>query len=499
MSSVRGIRGTAVAMGAVLSVALMAAPLGAQAADFPPSFAPLVDKVKGAVVNITTTEAPPQQAAGRGGAPNFPPGSPFDEFFKRFGGPNGQGGGGGGGGGQQARRAPVRALGSGFIIDPSGYIVTNNHVVDNASEVKVTLQDGTSLTAKVVGKDEGADLAVLKVEAGHALPSVAFGDSDKARVGDWVISVGNPFGLGWTVTAGIISATGRDEVGIAPNSYVDFLQIDAPINQGNSGGPTFNSNGEVVGINSQILSPNGGGSVGIGFAIAANIAKPIVMQLEKTGKVNRGYLGVQMQSITPDMEDALGLTSTNGVLVANVVPDGSAAKSGIKAGDVIVGFGDSMVKTMHDLGRHVAQTPAGQTVPVKVLREGKPQTISVTIAERKDDEILASAMGAGGDAGKGQLGLQLGPLSPAARAQFEIPQNVTGAVVMGVQPDSPAEEQGLREGDVVVRIDNTEVKAPSDVSDAVKKATKAGKKAVALLVHRGNQDQFVAIPLKDAG
>ena len=490
-----GPRTAAAAAGAILCALTAFAP--ARADGFPPSFAPLVDRVKGAVVNIATTEqAPQQQQRGQGQEmPQFPPGSPFDQFFKRFG-PNGPGGGNGG---APQRQQPMRALGSGFIVDPSGFVVTNNHVVDNASEVKVTLQDGTTYTAKVVGKDEGSDLAVLKIEAGHALPAVAFGDSDKSRVGDWVISVGNPFGLGWTVTAGIVSATGRDQAGLAANAYVDFIQIDAPINQGNSGGPTFNGNGEVIGINSQILSPNGGGSVGIGFAIPANIAKPIVAMLEKSGKVERGYLGVQMQPITPDMEDALALTSTNGVLVASVVPDGPAAKGGVRAGDVIVGFGDRAIKNMHDLGRDVANTPVGKSVQLKVMRESKAQTVAVTIEQRRDDQLMAKA-GGPPESSRGELGLQLGALDPAIRQQLQIPQSVTGAIVTGIAPNSPAEEQGLREGDIVVRVDNTEIKGPVDVSDAVKKAGKAGKKAVALLVRRGDHSEFVAVPLtKSAG
>jgi serine protease Do len=296
------------------------------------------------------------------------------------------------------------------------------------------------------------------------------------------------------VTAGIVSATGRDEVGLAPNAYVDFLQIDAPINQGNSGGPTFNGNGEVIGINSQILSPNGGGSVGIGFAIPANIAKPIVAQLEKSGKVMRGYLGVQMQQITPDMEDALGLSSTNGVLVASVVPEGPAAKGGIKAGDVIVGFGDQPIKTLHDLGRDVANTPVGQKIQLKLLREAKPDTATVAIEQRKDEELVARAEESQGG-GQGALGLQLGALDQTTRQQLQIPQSVTGALITGVTPDSPAEEQGLREGDIVVRVDNTEIKSPNDVSEAVKKAGKAGKKAVALLVNRKGGSTFVAVPI----
>lgn len=462
------------------SAAFALAPIDAKA-DYPGSFAPLVDQVKGAVVNISTTEV---QTAANGrmqGIPQFPPGSPFGEFFKHFG---EQGG--------QMHSGPVKALGSGFIVDPSGFVVTNNHVVANGTDIKVTLVDGTTLNAKVVGKDPVADIAVLKVEAGHPLPSVQFGDSDKAHVGDWVVSIGNPFGLGGTVTAGIVSARGRDVPSEQRSAYVDFLQIDAPINMGNSGGPTFGEDGQVLGINTAIYSQSGG-SVGIGFAIPSNIAKPIVAQLEKEGHVTRGWLGVQMQPITPDMEEALGLSSTNGVVVADVLPDGPAAKAGLKSGDVIVGFGDQPVKSSHDLALAVANTHPGTSVPLKLLREGKPQTIPVTIEQLKSDKA-ATEMGEA-EGGKGELGLNLAPLDQNTRQQYDVPKGVTGAIVAGVRQDSPAEQQGIRTGDIVVRIDNTQIQNPSDASEAVKKAVKAGKKAVAVLINREGNNVFIAVPL----
>jgi serine protease Do len=366
-------------------------------------------------------------------------------------------------------------------------------VVDNGSDIKVTLQDGTTLNAKVVGKDAVADLAVLKVEAGHPLPSVQFGDSAKSRVGDWVVSVGNPFGLGGTVTAGIVSASGRDVPSEQRSAYVDYLQIDAPINQGNSGGPTFNADGQVIGINTAIYSPNGGGSVGIGFAIPSNIAKPIVLELEKNGSVTRGWLGVEMQPITPDMEEALGLNSTNGVVVANVQPDGPAAKAGLKSGDVIVGFGDDQVKNSHDLALAVANTKPGQAVPTKILREGKPETVSVTVEQLKRGQA-GTEIGEG-EGEKGGLGLSLAPLDKGARQELGLSNSVTGAVVAGVKPDSPAEQQGIRTGDVVVSVDNMPVQNPADAAAAVKKAEKAGKKAVAVLINRGGNTIIVPVHL----
>jgi serine protease Do len=447
------------------------------AAEFAPSFAPLVDQVKGAVVNISTTELQQNASAEMQVPQGLPPG--FEQFF--------------GHGGRPMRQGPIKALGSGFIVDPSGYVVTNNHVVKNGTDIKVTLQDGTTLNAKVVGTDPVADIAVLKVEAGHPLPSVPFGDSTKARVGDWVVSVGNPFGLGGTVTAGIVSASGRDVPSEEHTAYVDYLQIDAPINQGNSGGPTFNEEGQVIGINTAIYSPNGGGSVGIGFAIPSNIAKPIVAELEKSGTVTRGWLGVEMQAITPDMEDALGINTTNGVVVADVVPDGPAAKAGLKSGDVIVGFGNQPIKNTHELALAVANTPPGKSVDAKILRDSKPQTIAVKIDQLKRGKDGTEV----GDAGteKGGLGLNLAPLDKDTRQELGLSQSVTGAVVAGVKPDSPADEQGIRQGDVVVRVDNTQIKAPADAAEAVAKAKKSGKKAVAVLINRGGNNIFLAVPL----
>jgi serine protease Do len=398
---------------------------------------------------------------------------------------------------RQFHSGPVKALGSGFIVDASGFVVTNNHVVRNGKDIKVTLQDGTTLDAKVVGTDPVADLAVLKVNAGHPLPFVPFGDSTKTRVGDWVVSVGNPFGLGGTVTAGIVSASGRDVPSEEHSAYVDYLQIDAPINQGNSGGPTFNDQGQVIGINTAIYSPNGGGSVGIGFAVPANIAKPVVDELMKSGSVTRGWLGVQMQPITPDMEDALGLKSTNGVVVADALPDGPAAKAGLKSGDVIVGFGDQTIKSTHELAMAVAATHPGQKVDAKVLRDGKEQTIAVTIEKLKGDKVVASA---GNDGSGGGLGLSLAPLDKNARQQLGLGTSATGAVVSDVKPDSPAEQKGIRSGDVIVQVDNVKVENPSDAADAVKKASKAGKKAVLLRVSRDGNTALIPVPLaKDAG
>ncbi len=456
-------------------------------ADLPSSFAPLVDQVKGAVVNISATEV--EQVASNddedgGRMQQLPPG--MEEFMRRF----------GGGGMHKMHPGQMKVAGSGFIVDPSGYVVTNNHVVKNGKDIKVTLVDGTSLNAKVVGTDAIADLAVLKVDAGHPLPSVEFGDSAKTRVGDWVVSVGNPFGLGGTVTAGIVSANGRDVPSEERSAYVDYLQIDAPINQGNSGGPTFNEEGRVIGINTAIYSPSGG-SVGIGFAIPSNIAKPIVDQLEKNGSVTRGWLGVQMQPITPDMEDALGLNSTNGVVVADVVHDGPAAKAGLKSGDVIVGFGDQQIKNSHDLALAVGNTKPGESVPTKILRDGKEQTIAVAIDTLKKGKN--GGMPEPSESEQGGLGLNLAPLDKNTREQLGLASSVQGAVVAGVKPDSPAEQRGIQTGDLIVAIDSTKVESPADAAEAVKKATKAGKKAVLVRISRDGNTALIPVPLKGDG
>jgi serine protease Do len=461
----------------------LGAPIQSAMAELAPSFAPLVAQVKGAVVNISATEVEQNVSMeGDDGEQQLPPG--MQEFMRRFGGGQGM---------RQFHPGQIKVAGSGFIVDPSGFVVTNNHVVKNGKDIKVTLQDGTSLNAKVVGVDPVADLAVLKVDAGHPLPSVQFGDSAKTEVGDWVISVGNPFGLGGTVTAGIVSANGRDVPSEEHSAYVDYMQIDAPINQGNSGGPTFNEDGRVIGINTAIYSPNGGGSVGIGFAIPSNIAKPIVDELEKSGKVTRGWLGVQMQPITPDMEDALGLNNTNGVVVADVVHDGPAAKAGIKSGDVIVGFGDQSIKSTHELALAVGNTRPGQSVPAKVLRDGKEQTISVAIDTLKTGKNGSMVEPTEGE--QGGLGLNLAPLDKNTREQLGLASSVTGAVVAKVKPDSPAEQKGIQSGDLIIRIDSTKVENPSDAAEAVRKATKAGKKAVLVQINRDGNTALIAVPL----
>jgi serine protease Do len=452
----------------------------ALAAPAPETFAPLAEKVTPAVVNISSVH---HTRGMPGGLPfEIPEGSPFEDFFRQFGGPN-------------AQPREVMGLGSGFIVDPQGYVVTNNHVIDDASGIKVTLPDGSQYDAKVVGTDKQTDLALLKIEANRKLPSVEWGDSDTLKVGDWIMAVGNPFGLGGSVTAGIISARSRD---IQAGPFDDFLQVDASINQGNSGGPTFDLNGRVIGINTAIASPNGG-SVGIGFAIPSNLAKPIIQQLREKGTVERGWLGVQVQEVTPELASALGLDKPKGALVSDVVPESPAAKASLKQGDVILGFDGREVEEMRDLPRIVAETPADKKVDLKIWRDGRESAQSVTIA-RQDKRMQEMAMGEpspGGETGDAAasdtIGATLAPLTADLRQQYRIDDEVNGVVVTEVKPGGIAAEQGLREGDVIVSVNQKAVNAPADVEKLAKAAKDQKKDAVLLLVNRGGNQLFVGL------
>ena len=459
----------------------------ASAASLPPeTFADLAAKVTPAVVNISSTHHS-QSSSDNTAMPDFPQGSPFEKFFHNF---RGQG---------QKNSEDGTALGSGFIIDPTGYVVTNNHVVENSSDIVVTLNDGKDYPAKLIGTDKKTDLALLKIDAGKPLPAVAFGNSDAARVGDWVLAVGNPFGLGGTVTTGIISARSRD---IHAGPFDDFLQIDAPINKGNSGGPTFNLAGEVIGINSAIYSPNGG-SVGIGFAIPANEAKPVLNALREHGKVDRGWIGVQIQPVTPEIADSLGLKDAKGTLVTAVQPNGPAAKANMQQGDVILSFNGQDVGQTRELPRIVAATPAGKPVDVVVWRDGGRKTLSVTVAQMKDQEQVASA---GDSSPDGQsegsanhaLGVQLSALTPDLRQQLGLGDDVTGVVVMDVTENGPAAKQGLRQGDIIVQVARSKVSDPAEVDKAVQQALSAKRSAVLLLVNRQGDQVFLAVKVGKA-
>lgn len=481
-------RPTRVAAGLVTGVAMLGLILTTPFADArstPDSFADLAARVTPAVVNIQTEQRVAAQPDMQ--MPSVPPGSPFEEFLKRFGAPQG--------GGRPGKMEKASALGSGFIIDPAGYVVTNNHVVGEADTITVKLSDGASYPAKLVGRDEKTDLALLKVDAPKPLPAVPWGDSDKARVGDWVLAVGNPFGLGGSVTAGIVSARGRD---IQSGPFDDFLQLDAPINRGNSGGPSFNSEGQVIGINTAIYSPSGG-SVGIGFAIPSNLAKPVVEQLKANGKIERGWLGVQIQPLTKELGEGVGLPDDKGALVAQVTEDSPAAKAGLKAGDVILAVGDKPVVTMKDLPKLIANEKPGQTPTLSVWRDGKSVPVAVTIGKTPGTEQVADA-GNPQDAGKGQpsLGLQLAQLTPEMRQKLGVDEKVKGVVIVNVRDDSNAAEQGLRAGDVITQVGREKVTSPKQVIEKVKEARTAGQQAVMLLINRGETSQFVSVKFGNA-
>ncbi len=404
----------------------------------PDSFADLAQRLLPSVVNISTLQVMESQPGME--MPQFPPGSPFEDFFKDF--------------MEQQKNNPGMprqrrgaSLGSGFVIDAKeGYIVTNNHVVADAQSIKVILQDDTNLDARIIGRDEKTDLAIIKVDPkGHNLVAVPWGDSDVMRVGDWIIAIGNPFGLGGTVTQGIISARARD---IQSGPYDDYLQTDASINRGNSGGPMFNLAGQVVGINSSIFSPTGG-SVGIGFAIPSNLAKSVINQLIEFGRTKRGWLGVRIQAVTPEIAESLNLGTPRGALIASVTTDGPAAKGGIEAGDIVLMFDNKPIEEMRRLPRIVAETPVGTNVPVKVWRNGETKEVSVTVAEleQAEEEGLLNNTGAGEQekptpaAEAKAHGLSLSTLTPELRAQYELPENVNGVVITAVEADSQAAEK----------------------------------------------------------
>ena len=438
-------------------------------------FAPLVAKVKPAVVNIATSEIAVRDNRQEQEQPGFPPDFPLPDQFRRFFEHRGHG------------SAPAHALGSGFIIDASGYIVTNNHVVDGANKITVTLDDGTTYPAKVIGRDAKTDLAVLKIDAGKPLPYVAFGESGKEQVGDWVIAVGNPFGLGGTVTAGIVSAHGRD---INEGPYDDFLQIDAPINPGNSGGPLFNQSGQVIGIDTAIYSPNGG-SVGIGFAIPSNLASKVVAQLREHGKIDRGWLGVQMQPLTPALAKAIGLSKDQGVLINDIVPDSPAAKAKLAQGDVILSFNGTDIKEPRDLALAVANTRAGDSAKVSYWRDGHDHSTEVTIAKQDRDQAEAAPGNEGGE----KLGLSLAPLSKDMRSELGLSPSASGVVVAQVEEGSPADESGLQAGDLIVRIGDHSVANPRDAAAKIHEAEHAKKAALPLLVTRGGTTYYIALQL----
>jgi serine protease Do len=470
---------------------------GAVAQQMPPpaGFAELVSRVGPAVVNISTRKDVAAQSEQPDlPMPQFPPGSPFEEFFKEF-----------------FERDPSRprepqtprrsfSLGSGFVIDPSGFVVTNNHVIAEADEITVVFNDESEYPAKLIGRDTKTDLALLKIERPEPFPFVEWADSDAIRIGDWMFAIGNPFGLGSTVTAGIVSARGRD---IRAGPYDDFIQVDAAINRGNSGGPSFTLDGKVFGVNTAIFSPSGG-NVGIGFAIPANLAKPVVDSLMRSGRVARGWLGVRIQSVTQEIAESLGLPEDRGALVASVTPGGPAANADIQAGDVILEFDGKRVDRMRSLPRLVAETSIGKNVEVKLWRKGNEKTLRVVLGELPEDEQQAElgqpqqdAPSATAAAKIEPLGVTVSAISPELKTQYSLADDTKGVVITEVTGGSPAAEENIRPGDLIVEIGQEQVGSPPEVTAKVNQAKQDGRKSILLLVDRQGDLRFVALRFKE--
>ncbi len=469
----------------MLAVALALVPaLRAEARGVPESFADLAERVSPAVVNITTSTLIAQETQPH---PMVPEGSPFEDFFRDFF-DNERG--------DQPRSRRSSALGSGFVISEDGFIVTNNHVIEGADEILIEFYNGRgTLSAEVIGTDPNTDIALLKVEPREALPFVSFGDSDVMRVGDWVLAVGNPLGQGFSVSAGIISARGRELSG----TYDDFIQTDAAINRGNSGGPLFNMAGEVIGVNTAILSPTGG-SIGIGFSMASNVVTKVVAQLKEFGETRRGWLGVRIQDMTEDLADAMGLDSTAGALVTDV-PDGPAKDAGIEAGDLIISFDGQDVPDTRGLVRIVGDAPVGKTVRVVVLRDGATQTLRVTLG-RREEAVAASDNGSTpstppAPVEKTVLGLELAEITDALREELGLDANATGLAVRDVDPSSEAWDKGLRPADVIEEAAQSRVTTIADFEDKIAAARDGGRQSILLLVRRDGDPRFVALSVAE--
>ena len=474
--------GLVAALGLGLTLAL--SPVGeAFARGAPESFADLAADVSPSVVNITTSAV---VAAPTGGGPIVPEGSPFEDFFRDFMVPEGEGG-------NEAQRQ--QALGSGFVISADGFIVTNNHVIEGADEIEIEFFDKTRLKATLVGRDPKTDIALLKVESDAELPFVSFGDSDTMRVGDWVMAMGNPLGQGFSVSAGIVSARGRELSG----SYDDFLQTDAAINKGNSGGPLFNMDGEVVGVNTAILSPTGG-SIGIGFSMASNVVTKVVAQLKEFGETRRGWLGVRIQDVTPDVAEAMNLSVAQGALITDV-PDGPAKDAGLLAGDVITTFNGKTIADVRDLTRTVADSPIGEAVPVVVLREGSEMTIDVTLGRRETAEGEAVAEGELGAVPEAPvqsevLGMTLKPIDGPTAQELGLPAGSEGLAVVNVDAASEAAAKGLSRGDIIVEAGQRPVTSLKDLNDRIEEAKAGGRKSMLLHVRRDGDPRFVALSVE---
>ena len=444
--------------------------------DMPGSFSDLVEKLSPSVVNITTSSTVPNRQELN---PQLPPGSPFEDLFRDF-------------MDREQNGAPRRqrrgtALGSGFIISADGYVVTNNHVIENADQIEIEFFDGRLMEATVVGTDPKTDIALLKVKAKDKLKFVRFGDSNKAKVGDWVLAIGNPLGQGFSVSAGIISARGRALSG----SYDDFIQTDAAINRGNSGGPLFNMDGEVIGVNTAILSPNGG-SIGIGFSMSSAVVEKVIDQLTTFGETRRGWLGVRIQDVTEDVAEALGIEKTDGALVTDV-PDGPAKTGGIKSGDVIIEFDGKTIKDTRELVRIVGDSPVGKQVSVKVLRDGKKVSLSVKLG-RLEDNIASSQPSRQRTKKVEFAGMTLSNLEREVAEQFGIDQNIKGVVIVDVKAGSVGEEKGLKKGDVIIQINRIKISSTDELFKLNEEAKKANKTSILMLILRNGMRRFIGLP-----
>ncbi len=454
-----------------ITPAAIAAPNGA-----PMSFADLIERVRPAVVSISVRQRP--DAATGPAVEGLPPG--FEDFFR----------------GRPGRPGPApTALGSGFLVDESGVIVTNHHVIEGAEEITIRTSDGRDLPADIVGSDEPTDIAVLRVRGGGRFPFVTFDDASHVRVGDWVVAVGNPFGLDGTATAGIVSAIGRRDAG--SSSYVDYMQIDAPINRGNSGGPTFDLNGRVIGVNSAIFSPTGG-NIGIGFAIPANTANSIVQQLLRSGHITRGWIGVSIQALDADLARSLGLEEPRGALVGSVVPDGPAARAGLQQGDVILAYDGQRIEDNRDLTQRVGATAVGRSSRVEVLRGGQRRTLTLRLAERPSEQTLASATPTPnatpeppGSGAQSSLGVSVRPLTAEDRARYELAANQAGLVVTNVDPQSDVAAKGVRPGDIILQAGGRGVRTLVDLNAAADAARTAGRPLLLQIDGRGGR-RFLA-------
>lgn len=453
-------------------------------ADYAPQtgFADLIEKVSPAVVHVSISGT--VNHASRGPQFNFPPGSPFEDFFEQF---------------RQQQPAPKQnkkqplGIGSGFVISADGYVVTNYHVIKDADEITVTLSDGQEFEAELKGSDRKTDLALLKVNAKKELLFVNWGDDSESRVGDWVLAIGNPFGLGGTATTGIISARGRD---IQSGPYDDYIQVDAAINRGNSGGPLFNLDGKVIGINTAIYSPNGG-SVGIGFSIPSSMAQKVIKQLKEVGEVERGWIGVQIQELSDELAEGFNRKNNYGALVSSIVPDTPAAKSGLLAGDIILSFDGNEIKEMRDLPKLVAQTEVGKKVDVAIWRDGKMKTLSLKIERFPEDEEIAATGSSSSSKLDNELGAELKALNDNLKKQYGLDDSVQGVIVADVNPGGLAAENGVRPGDILIRIGSKTITKVSDVTVAIKQAREQKKQKLVLLIQRKNNNRFITFDLSD--